>query len=196
VAPPSGKDSRQDAKGWRPATQQLRENMNKEALLGKQGYFKMVHGVTLRLIGSFSDADLNYRPNPEMRSVRDLILHIYGMQKTFGEGIKQGKLTAEIENPCIPEKEEGQAVAAKLKTVADCQKYARECYQAGETKLESLTDEDLARQLESPFGVFPVWQYFAFAYDEHWHHRGQLYTYARLLGKEPPMLYDYENSPA
>ena len=29
------------------------------------------------------------------------------------------------------------------------------------------------------------------AYDEHWHHRGQLYTHLRLLGKEPPMLYDY-----
>ena len=89
-----------------------------------------------------------------------------------------------------------KAVAATLKTVADCQKYARECHQAGDDALSSLTDEDLARQLEAPYGVFPVWQYFAFAYDEHWHHRGQLYTYARLLGKEPPMLYDYENSPA
>src|SRR3979411_1211327 len=40
-------------------------------------------------------------------------------------------------------------------------------------------------------GTPPAWQYFTFAYDEHWHHRGQLYTYLRLLGKEPPMLYDY-----
>ena len=36
-----------------------------------------------------------------------------------------------------------------------------------------------------------AWQYFLFAYDEHWHHRGQLYVYLRLLGKEPPNLYDY-----
>ena len=35
-------------------------------------------------------------------------------------------------------------------------------------------------------------EYLEFAYDEHWHHRGQLYTYLRLLGKEPPMLYDYQ----
>jgi len=149
----------------------------------------------LRLIGTFSDKDLDYRPQPGTRSVRDLILHIYGMQRTFGEGIKQGKLTAEIENKCIPETAEGQAVAATLKTVANCQKYARECHQAGDEALAATTDEILAGQLESPFGVFPVWQYFVFAYDEHWHHRGQLYTYARLLGKEPPMLYDYENSP-
>ncbi|MGH9834671.1 MAG: DinB family protein [Blastocatellia bacterium] len=170
--------------------------MNKEALLGQRGYFKMVHGVTLRLIGSFTDQDLDYRPQPGMRSVRDLILHIYGMQKTFGEGIKQRKLTAEIENKAIPETEEGKAVAATLKTVADCQKFARESQQAGDEALAALTDEELATQLESPFGTFPVWQYFSFSYDEHWHHRGQLYTYARLLGKQPPMLYDYENSPA
>ena len=170
--------------------------MNKQALLGQRGYFKMVHGVTLRLIGAFSDKDLDYRPQPGMRSVRDLILHIYGMQKSFGEGIKQGKLSADVENRNIPESEEGKTVAAKLKTIADCQKYANECHQWGDTVLADLTDEDLTRQLESPFGTFPVWQYFAFAYDEHWHHRGQLYTYARLLGKEPPMLYDYQNSPA
>ncbi len=170
--------------------------MNKQALLGQRQYFNMVHGVTLRLIGTFSDKDLDFRPKPEMRSVRDLILHIYGMQKSFPEGIRQGKLTAESENQAIPETAEGKAVAATLKTVADCQNFARVCHEAGDKSLGSLTDEDLARPLESPFGTFPVWQYFSFIYDEHWHHRGQLYTYARLLGKEPPMLYDYEKSPA
>jgi uncharacterized damage-inducible protein DinB len=170
--------------------------MNKQALLGQREYFKMVHGVTLRLIGTFSDQDLDFRPTPGTRSVRDLILHIYGNEKAFGEGIKQGKLTAEIENKAAPETADGQAVAASLKTVADCQKFASECHQVADDALAPLTEEDLARQLESPFGVFPVWQYFAFAYDEHWHHRGQLYTYARLLDKKPPMLYDYGNSPA
>src|SRR5262249_60399261 len=97
--------------------------MNKQALLGQREYFKMVHGVTLRLIGSFSDKDLDYRPQPGMRSARDLILHIYGMQKTFSEGIKQGKLTAEIENKCIPEREERKGGAATLETVAVCAEY-------------------------------------------------------------------------
>ena len=170
--------------------------MNKQALLGQRQYFNMVHGVTLRLIGSFSDKDLDYRPQPGMRSVRDLILHIYEGEKAVGEGIKQGRFTKEVMDKGVPETEAGKAVAVTLKTVADCQKFARECHQAGDDAVASLTDEDLARPLEAPYGVFPMWQYFAFAYDEHWHHRGQLYTYARLLGKQPPMLYDYENSPA
>ncbi len=170
--------------------------MNKEALTGQYAYFKMVHGVTLRLIGTFSDAELDYRPRPEMRSVRDLVQHIYGMLKTFPEGIRAGRLTAEIENAAIPETAEGKAASAALATVADCQAYARACFAAVEAGLAGITDEQLASQIESPFGSFAGWQYFSFAYDEHWHHRGQLYTYARLLGKEPPMLYDYENSPA
>jgi uncharacterized damage-inducible protein DinB len=170
--------------------------MKKEGLLGQYAYFKMVHGVTLRLIGVFEDKDLDYRPVKGARSVRELITHIYGMMGTFSEGIRRGKLTAEIENPATPETEEGRKTVASLKTIAHLQDFARTNFQTIEKTLAELTDERLAQPLESPFGTFPTWQYFAFAYDEHWHHRGQLYTYARLIGKEPPMLYDYENSPA
>ncbi len=74
--------------------------------------------------------------------------------------------------------------------------FALNCQEASGKVLASLTDKDLARMVPCSFGTFPGWQYFAFAYDEHWHHRGQFYTYLRLLGKEPLMLYDYKNSPA
>jgi len=170
--------------------------MNKEALLGKHSYFKMVHGVTLRLIGVFDEADLDYRPKDGMRSVRELITHQYGMLGTFSEGMRRGKLIVEVENAAIPETEEGKATVAELKTVADLLEFARKNFQGFEETLAATTDEQLANPLESPFGTYPVWQYFTFYYDEHWHHRGQLYIYARLIGKEPPMLYDYENSPA
>jgi uncharacterized damage-inducible protein DinB len=169
--------------------------MNKEAVLGKYAYFKMVHGVTLRLIGAFDGEDIDYRPAAGTRSVRELIIHIYGMMGTFSEGIRRGKLTADIENSAIPETEEGKKTVASLKTVAGLQDFAWKNFRTIEETLAEMTDERLAQPLESPFGTYPTWQYFAFAYDEHWHHRGQLYTYARLLGKEPPMLYDYENSP-
>ena len=71
----------------------------------------MVHRITLRTIESLSDADLDFRPQPDMRSVRDLIQHIYGMQKSFATGIKAGRLSQEIENANIPESFEGQAVS-------------------------------------------------------------------------------------
>lgn len=169
--------------------------MDKHALSGQREYFRMVHGVTLRLVGSFSDSDLDFRPQPGMRSVRDLILHIYGAEKAMCEGVVAGRITVEEENKGLPESEEAKPVIATLKSVADAQEYARRCHQAADNALAAVTDEQLASPVESPFGTFLGWQYFNFCYDEHWHHRGQLYTYARLLGKEPPMLYDYENSP-
>jgi hypothetical protein len=95
-----------------------------------------VHGITVRAIGAFTDAELDFRPQPAMRTPRELIFHLYAQEKL-------------------------------------------------------LSEDDVNRGVESPLGTYPAWQYFNFAYDEHWHHRGQLHSYLRLLGKEPPMLYDY-----
>jgi uncharacterized damage-inducible protein DinB len=170
--------------------------MNKAALLGVRQYFDMVHGVTLRAIGAFSDADLDFRPQPETRSVRELIYHIYGMEKEIAAGVKTGKITQETENLALPESEAAAASLASLDTVAKLQEYARACHKSANETAAAISEEELARLVEAPYGSFPAWQFFSFAYDEHWHHRGQLYTYLRLLGKEPPMLYDYENSAA
>lgn len=81
-----------------------------------------------------------------------------------------------------------------LATITDVVEYARECHDAAERIFRSMSEDDAVRLVESPFGAYPVWQYHVFASDEHWHHRGQLFTYLRLLGKEPPMLYDYQPS--
>lgn len=170
--------------------------MNKQALLEIRQYFDMVHGVTLRLIGSFSDADLDYRPKPGMRSVRELIAHIYTQERVMAEGVKAGKLTQEVESQVNPETEDGKKIADSLATVAQAQDYARASHKVAGELLVSLSDEQLASMIEAPYGTFPASQYFSFSYDEHWHHRGQLYTYARLLGKEPPMLYSYEENEA
>jgi uncharacterized damage-inducible protein DinB len=170
--------------------------MNKQALLGARQYFDMVHGITLRAIGAFSDEDLDFRPQPGMRSPRELIFHIYGMEKEIGTGVRTGKISQETENLAIPETDAAASSLASLDSVAKLQDYARACHQLGNEAAAAISEEELARLVEAPYGSFPAWQFFSFAYDEHWHHRGQLYTYLRLLGKEPPMLYDYENSPA
>ena len=165
--------------------------MNKQTLLGIREYFDMVHDVTLRAIGTFTDEELNYRPSPETRTVRDLILHIYGTEKVLAEGVRDGRLTEEALGVSVPEQPPAAAILASMTSVAKAQEFARSCHQAAGEALAAISDEDLERVVESPFGSFPGWQYFQFTYDEHWHHRGQLYTYLRLLGKEPPMLYSY-----
>ena len=165
--------------------------MNKSDVLAKLEYFNMVHGVTLRAITTLADEDLDFRPRPNMRSPKELIFHTYTQEKILADAVRFGRFTAEAASRSNPE---DKAVAAELKTLAtveDLRSYAEACHRQAESILNAMSEEDLLRPVESPFGTYPVWRYCEFGYDEHWHHRGQLYTYLRLLGKEPPMLYDY-----
>lgn len=166
--------------------------MTKHEFTARCDYFGMVHGVTLRAIGMFDDDELAFRPAPHTRSPRELIFHIFSQEKLLAEGASQGRLSMEAAAASSPEAEPGAGECAKIITVADACAYATACHRVADGIYRAMSDEELARPVDSPFGTWPAWQFFAFAYDEHWHHRGQLYTYLRLLGKEPPMLYDYE----
>jgi uncharacterized damage-inducible protein DinB len=165
--------------------------MNKQELLARRDYFNMVHGVTVRAIDAFTDEELDFRPRPAMRTPRELIFHIYTQEKLLAEAAQQGRFTMEAASRSNPEDEAGGSALKALGTVSEARAYAHACHQAAEKIFGTMSEDDVVRPVESPLGTYPAWQYFTFAYDEHWHHRGQLYTYLRLLGKEPPMLYDY-----
>jgi Uncharacterized protein conserved in bacteria len=165
--------------------------MNKQALLARRDYFNMVHGITIRAICAFTDGELAFCPQPGMRTPRELIFHIYTQEKLLAEAARQGRFTMEAANQSNPEEETCASALEALRTVSEARAYAEACHQTAETIFRTMSEDDINRPVESPFGTYPAWQYFNFAYDEHWHHRGQLYTYLRLLGKEPPALYDY-----
>ncbi len=167
--------------------------MNKQAVAEQRGYFQMVHGVTLKLIGTFAEADLDYRPKEGMRTVRDLMSHMYGLERVLAESVCLGKMTQEASDRSVPETEPGKAAAAQLTSIAKCVEFAKEAHQYADEVAARLTDDSVAKSIDTPFGAFTAGQIFGFAYDEHWHHRGQLYVFARLLGRNPPMLYAYEH---
>jgi uncharacterized damage-inducible protein DinB len=154
-------------------------------------YFNMVHGITIRTIELFTDQDLDFRPKPDMRTPRELIFHVYSQEKVLAEAVQQGRFTAESASRSNPEEQAGAAELRTLVTVDDLRTYAHACHQIAQNIFSLISESQLNHPIESPFGTYPAWRYFAFAYDEHWHHRGQIYTYLRLLGKQPPMLYDY-----
>ena len=165
--------------------------MSKTEFLAKLQYLGMVHRVTLRAIAALGDKDLEFRPQPTMRTPKELIFHIYTQEKILAEAAKQGQFTA---NAAARSNPEDAAVAVEIRAlsnVSDVQAYAEACHQVAENIFGAMSEEELSRPVESPFGTYPAWRYFDFGYDEHWHHRGQLYAYLRLLGKEPPMLYGY-----
>ena len=166
--------------------------MTKDQFLAQCDYFNMVHGVTLRAIGTFTDADLAFRPAPKARSPRELIFHMYKQEAALADGVTRGSFTMEAANSSNPESEPGATECATLLTVGDARTFADACHRGADGAFRAMSEDELNRPVESPFGSYPSWRYFAFAYDEHWHHRGQLYTYLRLLGKEPPGLYDFQ----
>jgi Uncharacterized protein conserved in bacteria len=159
--------------------------MDKQTLLQKYGYFDMVQGVTLKAMAQLSDAQLDFRPTPEIKTAKELLSHIFGAECAMAESLLTGQLTQEtlaaIENEGV-----------KSKTTADLIAWARNCHQRAKTAIEKATEEQIAGTINAFYGVFPGWQIVNFAYDEHWHHRGQFYTYLRLMGIEPVMLYSYE----
>jgi uncharacterized damage-inducible protein DinB len=165
--------------------------MTREQLLARRDYFNMVHGVTLRAIASLTDQELDFRPMARSRTPRELIFHIYAQETILAEAARDGRFTMEAANGSNPEEPSNAPVVAALATVKNAVDFANSSHDAAETIFRAMSDEDVARPVESFMGAYPAWQYFQFAYDEHWHHRGQLYVYLRLLGKEPPNLYDY-----
>ena len=82
-----------------------------------------------------------------------------------------------------PEDEAGASALNALGTVRDARAYAKACHQAAEKIFRTMSEDDINRPVESPFGTYPAWQYFHFAYDEHWHHRGQLYLVSAVARK-------------
>ncbi len=165
--------------------------MTQSDFVEKLEYFKMVHSVTIRSIATLDDKDIEFRPQSGMRTPKELIFHIYTQEKVLAEAIRDGHFTAEAASRSSPETDAVAPELQPLATVRDVTEYAERCHRVAENILESLSEEGVTGPVESPMGTYPGWRFFDFSYDEHWHHRGQLYTYLRLLGKEPPMLYDY-----
>src|SRR6267378_6593744 len=147
--------------------------MNRSDVMAKLEYFNMVHGVTLRAIATLRDEDLDFRPRPNMRSPRELIFHIYTQEKILASAGRLGRFTAEAASSSNPEDKAAALELKALATVEDLRAYAEACHRQAENILNAMSEEDMVRPVESPFGTFPVWRYCEFGYDEHWHHRGQ-----------------------
>ena len=64
--------------------------MNREAMQAHRKYFDMVHGVTMKAIAVLSDDDLSFRPREGMRTAKELLYHMYSMDKSMPEAVRTG----------------------------------------------------------------------------------------------------------
>lgn len=164
--------------------------MNKETLESLYQHFGLAHRVTLKAIALFDDGDLDFRPRPDRRSVRELVVHMYSAQRTLAAAAREGGFKPDMH---IPEDRE----LPDMKSVSDLMAYAESCQNCASDALAHMTGETLSQVIEMPpnFGVSsaPAWKCFTFGYQEHWHHRGELWIYMSLLKKPYVDIFDYKS---
>ena len=146
------------------------------------------HGIALRLIEALPENKLHEHPIPNMRTPAELVVHMYGMSmREMIEGTQRGE---------IREIDEGGIVKG-IRTKADLLAFARASFEAANKAAASIGDSHLTAQVKTPWGSNPPGSVMVDAVsDEFFHHRGQLYAYARALGATPPDMWDFQNNAA
>ncbi len=160
--------------------------MTKESLARMWDMMRKRHGIALRAIELLPEDGLDSHPIPKMRTPKELVVHWYGMAMTC---LVEGALRGRIE-----ELDEPAAVAA-VKTKADLMRYVHERWNACQQAAQRMTDEKLEAMVETPWGNALRGSYcLGAASDESLHHRGQLYAYLRVMGLEPPDIWDFAHN--
>ena len=163
--------------------------MNRQQLDGMWDHLRQVHGIGLRCIDTLTDAQLDAHPIANMRTPKELIVHMYAMVvRETAESVLRGNIT-EIDEKLL---------CAKIRTKADLLAFCRAQWEAATAAVAKVTDAQLQSTVKTPWGHdYTGFVMFRIIHDEYLHHRGQLYAFLRALGAEPPMLWDFaHNEPA
>lgn len=148
--------------------------------------FILLSGITERWYAQFDESELDWRPNEQLRTVRESIIHLLNGIKPTCDCVKTGEYLQSQE----------VAIDEELKscTIPQLIAYSKKVRKQFIDTIKAATDEDLKKVIHVYYGDFTWQTMIQFAYDEHLHHRGQLAVYLRLLGKAPIFTYDYENN--
>jgi uncharacterized damage-inducible protein DinB len=146
---------------------------------------RLINGITLRAIGAVPKDKIDSRPIGSMRTPKGLVAHMYTTMRTVAEGIATGSIASD----------ERADTGVDLRSHDALLRYARDCWNAADRAMSSLTDAQIQAMVKTPWGMdMPGHVCATIIYDEHLHHRGQLYAFLRALGAEPPFMWDFENS--
>jgi len=152
--------------------------MSKMMIQPRLDYFKMIHGVSRRIIDQMPADKLNYKPTDAVRSYSETVQHMYGSLEAMMKMVATGKFTEEDKPQNLSKSDLNAFVDAK--------------YASAMKIWDGITDAQLNAKVDAWGTSFDGWQLPFFAVDEHWHHRGALTIYLRMNGITPIMIYDYE----
>ena len=133
------------------------------------------------------DDKLNFKPAEDALTISDLGVHVYQCLLVNAGAIKQGDFTKDDYNIIPFEKE-------NIISTAEIVEYGKKVKEYFLKVIKELTEEDLDKEITySCWGGFKANGHIALniVSQEVYHHRGQLCVYLRILGIQPPHIYDY-----
>lgn len=123
----------------------------------------------IELLNTVQDEQLHYKPWKDAMSFAELVLHITGAMNMFVETVKNGELAQKTEKK-------------SFKTVGDLKAIVIEETKETRIGLELLTDKQLNKIIDFYGTKMTGTALLSTAKDHEIHHKGQLFTYARLMG--------------
>lgn len=155
--------------------------MNKATFTPVWEMMRLRHGIGLRCIQALPADQLDSRPVKDMRTPKELVVHMYSFLRAAPESVLSGSVTLD-----------DKADLPRIKTRTDLVNYANECWKAADAAFAKITDAQITSTVTAPWGDMKGGEMIGTAQDEYLHHRGQLYAFLRQLGVEPPMNWDFE----
>lgn len=161
--------------------------MNKASFLPGWDMMRLRHGIALRLIESLPADKLDTHPIANMRTPKQLVVHMYDFLRAAPQGVVAGTLMGRPEESTL---------IAGIQNRDQLLAFARQAWLDADAAFAKITDAQLGASVATPWGQpFPGAAIMGFATDEFLHHRGQLYAFARALGVEPVvMMWDFEHN--
>lgn len=145
-------------------------------------YWHNVRTLTIRLLEEFPPDSFDFRPAPEIMTVSQQFKHIL-LVEVF---IREGFLTHKWKQPDELDSSMFEKEMLKDRLKIENQKTIR--------LLSEMPDGRFIKILQTPYGNLSGEILLQVAVDEEIHHRGNLYTYLRCLGKIPPqMIQNYSD---
>jgi uncharacterized damage-inducible protein DinB len=125
----------------------------------------------LELINTLGSDNLHYRPWDGAMTLSELVLHISTSTTMFANTVKQGVFVP----PTTPKTPE---------TIEELKQIVKSETDQTNSILESITGEQLDQLVEFAGMKMPGMAMLETAKDHEIHHKGQVFTYARLIGIE------------
>lgn len=162
--------------------------MTKESLDQQWDQLRQKYSAYLCLLESIPADRYHTHPVAGMGTPAELVVQISAaIVRDIAQGVARGEI-----------KIDGSAEArimAELGTKTAVIAYAKKCWDLANDAVETIDTRQLEARIPTPWKMEILGSNgFDILNDEFLHHYGQLYTYARLCGAEPPSLWGFAES--